>query len=84
MMTDAANPPSPNGFLVEAVEAIGKMSDDQFKAATDRLDREFEARLNAVSDEIPVTEEEADALLRDAGINPDECLRRLVARMGAH
>jgi hypothetical protein len=51
---------------------------------TDRLDSEFEERLNAVSDEIPVTEEEAGALLSEVGINPDECLRRLVTRIGAH
>jgi hypothetical protein len=73
-----------NEFLMDAAARIGAMSDAEFTAATDRLDSEFEERLNAVSDEIPVTEEEADALLRDAGINPDECLRRLVARMGAH
>lgn len=46
-----------------------------------RSDEDFLARLDRVSDEIPVTDAEAEMLLQEAGVDAPGALRRLLSRI---
>lgn len=53
------------------------------KGKSSDSDKDFLARLERVSDEIPVTEAEAEILLQDSGIDASKGLARLLGRVEA-
>lgn len=51
------------------------------KEKSTRSDEDFLARLDRISDEIPVTDAEAEILLQEAGVDAQGALRRLLSRI---